>query len=78
MYLITTLRVVTKAGTALDCGSLLPLCGGRSLLRVGRSERRGLAPRRTQQAAPHRKAAAGCRSPKRFAPDAPVQPSSGT
>jgi hypothetical protein len=21
----------------LDCGSLLPLCGGRSLLRVGRS-----------------------------------------
>ena len=36
----------------MDCGSLLPLCGGRSLLRVGRSNfARSFAPRRGQQAA---------------------------
>jgi hypothetical protein len=37
----------------LDCGSLLPLCEGRSLLRAGRSNWTTLAaPHCTQQAAP--------------------------
>jgi len=49
----------------LDCGSLLPLCGGRSLLRVGRSKGR---PPRTQQAATATIAAASCRSPRPSAP----------
>ena len=38
----------------MDCGSLLPLCGGRSLLRAARSRiARLFAPRRGQQAAHH-------------------------
>ena len=40
------------AAKPVDCGSLLPLCGGRSLLRAARSNfARPFAPRRGQQAA---------------------------
>ena len=43
---------VRPARSAVDCGSLLPLCGGRSLLRAARSKfARPFAPHHGQQAA---------------------------
>ena len=64
---LVTFRPRLSRGEAVDCGSLLPLCGGRSLLRVGRSIRAGRLLRATGSRLPSTTAAAGCRSPRRGA-----------